>query len=156
MVRLRRERWLTPDGRTVVAPMPAGVTGHFGPELRRFVPAQYACKDYRAILTRHGLVQSMSRKGDCWDNAPMESLFGSLKTELVHRTTFPTREVAKRAVFEYLEIFYNRRRRHSGLGFLTPAQAYEQMARIMDSQAQLSQSAVQRITHDNGAAFYGL
>jgi putative transposase len=89
---------------------------------------QYACKDYRAILARHGLVQSMSRKGDCWDNAPMESLFGSLKTELVHRTTFPTREVAKRAVFEYLEIFYNRRRRHSGLGFLTPAQAYEQMA----------------------------
>jgi transposase InsO family protein len=95
---------------------------------RPLEPAQYACKDYRAILARHGLVQSMSRKGDCWDNAPMESLFGSLKTELVHRTTFPTREVAKRAVFEYLEIFYNRRRRHSGLGFLTPAQAYEQMA----------------------------
>jgi transposase InsO family protein len=90
---------------------------------------QYACKDYRAILARHGIVQSMSRKGDCWDNAPMESLFGSLKTELVHRTSFPTREAAKRAVFEYLEIFYNRRRRHSGLGFLTPAQAYEQMAR---------------------------
>ena len=98
--------------------------------LRRPIESgQYACKDYRAILARHGLVQSMSRKGDCWDNAPMESLFGSLKTELVHRTTFPTREAAKRAVFEYLEIFYNRRRRHSGLGFLTPAQAYEQMAR---------------------------
>src|ERR671928_70238 len=89
---------------------------------------QYACKDYRAILARHGLVQSMSRKGDCWDNAPMESFFGSLKTELVHRTDFPTREAARRAIFEYLEAFYNRRRRHSGLGFLTPAQAYEQMA----------------------------
>jgi transposase InsO family protein len=89
---------------------------------------QYACKDYRAILARHGIRQSMSRKGDCWDNAPMESFFGSLKTELVHRTGFPTREAARRAIFEYLEAFYNRRRRHSGLGFLTPAQAYEQMA----------------------------
>ena len=71
----------------------------------------------------------MSRKGNCLDNAPMESFFGSLKTELVHRAAFPTREAARRAIFEYLEIFYNRQRRHSGLGFLTPAQAYEQMAR---------------------------
>jgi putative transposase len=91
---------------------------------------QYACKDYRAILARHGVRQSMSRKGDCWDNAPMESFFGSLKTELVHRTDFPTREAARRAIFEYLEAFYNRRRRHSGLGFLTPAQAYAQMAGV--------------------------
>jgi transposase InsO family protein len=91
---------------------------------------QYACKDYRAILARHGIRQSMSRKGDCWDNAPMESFFGSLKTELVHRTDFPTREAARRAIFEYLEAFYNRRRRHSGLGFLTPAQAYAQMAGV--------------------------
>jgi transposase InsO family protein len=87
-----------------------------------------ACKDYRAILARHGITQSMSRKGDCWDNAPMESFFGTLKSELVHRTTFPTREAARRAIFEYVEAFYNRRRRHSGLGFLTPAQAYAQMA----------------------------
>src|SRR3954471_25029938 len=92
--------------------------------------AQYACKDYRAILARHGVRQSMSRKGDCWDNAPMESFFGSLKTELVHRTDFPTREAARRAIFEYVEAFYNRRRRHSGLGFLTPAQAYAQMAGV--------------------------
>jgi len=91
--------------------------------------AQYASKPYRAILARHGITQSMSRKGDCLDNAPMESFFGSLKNELVHRTTFPTREAARRAIFEYVEAFYNRRRRHSGLGFLTPAQAYEQMAR---------------------------
>ena len=62
-------------------------------------------------------------------NAPTESFFGSLKTELVHRTAFPTKETARRAIFEYVEAFYNRRRRHSGLGFLTPAQAYEQMAR---------------------------
>jgi putative transposase len=91
--------------------------------------AQYACKDYRAILARHGITRSMSRKGNCYDNAPMESFFGSLKSELVHRTSFPTREAARRAIFEYVEAFYNRRRRHSGLGFLTPAQAYEQMAR---------------------------
>jgi transposase InsO family protein len=95
---------------------------------RPLEPAQYASRPYRAILARHGLVQSMSREGDCYDNAPMESFFGSLKTELVHRTGFPTREAARRAIFEYVETFYNRRRRHSGLGFLTPAQAYEQMA----------------------------
>jgi transposase InsO family protein len=89
---------------------------------------QYASRPYRAILARHGIVQSMSRKGNCLDNAPMESFFGSLKNELVHRTTFPTREAARRAIFEYVEAFYNRRRRHSGLGFLTPAQAHEQMA----------------------------
>jgi putative transposase len=95
---------------------------------RPLEPAQYASKPYRAILARHGITQSMSRKGDCLDNAPMESFFGSLKNELVHRTTFPTREAARRAIFEYVEAFYNRRRRHSGLGFLTPAQAHEQMA----------------------------
>jgi putative transposase len=90
---------------------------------------QYASEPYRAILARHGFRGSMSRRGNCLDNAPMESFFGSLKNELVHRTTFPTREAARRAIFEYVESFYNRRRRHSGLGFLTPAQAYEQMAR---------------------------
>ena len=90
---------------------------------------QYASGPYRKVLGRHGIRQSMSRKGDCYDNAPMESFFGTLKTELVYRTSFPTREAAKRAIFEYVEAFYNRRRRHSGLGFLTPAQAYSQMVR---------------------------
>ncbi len=90
---------------------------------------QHASEPYQAILARHGLRCSMSRRGNCLDNAPIESFFGSLKTELVHRTTFPTRVAARCAIFEYLESFYNRRRRHSGLGFLTPAQAYEQMAR---------------------------
>jgi putative transposase len=90
---------------------------------------QYACGEYQKILARHGLRCSMSRRGNCYDNSPMESFFGSLKNELVHRTTFPTRAAARRALFEYLEIFYNRRRRHSGIGFLTPAQAYEQMAK---------------------------
>jgi putative transposase len=59
----------------------------------------------------------------------MESFFGSMKNELVHRTSFPTKEAARRALFEYIEIFYNRRRRHSGVGYLTPARAYEQMAK---------------------------
>ena len=96
---------------------------------RPFDSTQYASGPYRATLARHGITQSMSRKGDCLDNAPMESFFGTLKTELVHRTTFPTREAARRAIFAYVEGFYNRRRRHSGVGFLTPAQAYAQMAR---------------------------
>jgi putative transposase len=90
---------------------------------------QYASEPYQAILARHGFRGSMSRRGNCLDNAPMESFFGSLKNELVHRAAFPTREAAKRAVFGYVESFYDRRRRHSALGFLTPAQAYEQMAR---------------------------
>jgi putative transposase len=59
----------------------------------------------------------------------MESFFGSLKSELVHRTSFPTKEAARRALFESIEIYYNRRRRHSGVGYLTPARAYEQMAK---------------------------
>jgi len=90
---------------------------------------QYACGEYQKLLARHGLRCSMSRRGNCYDNAPMESFFGSLKTELVHRTTFPTKAAARQALFDYVEIFYNRRRRHSGVGFLTPAQAYEQMAK---------------------------
>jgi putative transposase len=95
---------------------------------RPLEPALYASGPYRKVLGRHGIRQSMSRKGDCYDNAPTEGLFGTPKTELVHRTSFPTREAARRAIFEYVEAFYNRRRRHSGLGFSTPAQAYEQMA----------------------------
>ena len=70
---------------------------------------------------------SMSRKGNCLDNAPMESFFGSLKTELVHRTRFSTRREAKAALFEYIEIFYNQRRRHSSIGYRTPAQARRDM-----------------------------
>ena len=69
----------------------------------------------------------MSRKGDCYDNAPMESFFSSIKTELVHRTQFRTRREAKAALFEYIEIFYNRKRRHSGIDYRTPAQAHAEM-----------------------------
>lgn len=88
---------------------------------------QYACGAYRKILDRHGIRASMSGTGDCYDNAPMESFFGALKTERVHRTRFRTRREAKAALFEYIEIFYNRRRRHSGIGYRTPAQAYAEM-----------------------------
>jgi transposase InsO family protein len=64
----------------------------------------------------------MSRKGDCWDNAPMESFFHTLKTELVHHRKYQTRGEAKADLFEYIEVFYNRSRRHSALGYLTPAE----------------------------------
>ena len=88
---------------------------------------QYACGDYRNILSRHGIKASMSRKGCCLANAPMESFFGSLKSELVHRTRFRTRAEAKAALFEYIEIFYNRRRVHSSIGYRTPVRARQAM-----------------------------
>lgn len=81
---------------------------------------QYACGDYRALLDRHGLIPSMSRKGDVWDNAPKESFFGTLKGELVQHWGRPAREQARRQVFEYIEVFYNRQRLHSSLGYLPP------------------------------------
>lgn len=88
---------------------------------------QYACVDYRKILKRNRMKASMSRKGNCWDNAPMESFFSSLKTECVHRHHFKTRKQAKAALFEYIEIFYNRRRLHSAIGYKTPMEAYLEM-----------------------------
>ena len=84
---------------------------------------QYACGEYQKLLDLHGMTASMSRKGNCLDNAPMESFFGALKTEMVHRTRFRTRREARAALFEYIEIFYNRQRRHSSIGYRTPAQA---------------------------------
>ena len=93
--------------------------------------AQYAAEPYRKVLGRHGIRQSMSRRGNCLDNAPMESFFASLKKEHVHRVRFRTRAEAKAAVFEYVEIFYNRRRLHSGLGYRTPAEARGDMEAIV-------------------------
>jgi len=89
--------------------------------------SQYASAHYQALLARHGLTCSMSRKADCWDNAPMESFFASLKKELVHGADFATRAEARAAIFEYIEVFYNNQRRHSSLGYLSPAE-YEQSA----------------------------
>lgn len=83
---------------------------------------QYAAHRYRARLRQHGMLCSMSRKGDCWDNAPMESFFASLKRELVEGAEYATRDEARAEVFVYLEGFYNQRRRHSSLGYLTPEQ----------------------------------
>jgi transposase InsO family protein len=91
---------------------------------------QYASEPYRAVLERHGITQSMSRRGNCLDNAPMESFFASLKAEHVHQVRFRTREEAKAAVFEYIEIFYNRQRLHSAIGYRTPAEARVSMEGI--------------------------
>jgi len=83
-------------------------------------PEQYASSDYRAVLDAHGVVMSMSRRGNCWDNAVAESFFSTLKIELAHEADWATHADAYHAVFEYLEIFYNWQRRHSVLGYLSP------------------------------------
>ena len=82
----------------------------------------YASGDYQELLAQHGLRGSMSRRGDCWDNAVAESFFATLKIELVYQVQWPTRAAARTAIFEYLELFYNRRRRHSSLGYRSPAE----------------------------------
>lgn len=83
---------------------------------------QYASEHYQNLLRKHDITCSMSRKANCWDNAPMESFFATLKKELVHHHRYQTRDEARRSLFEYIEIFYNRVRRHSALGYLSPAQ----------------------------------
>ncbi len=82
--------------------------------------SQYAGNDFKAILTGNEFVGSMSRKGDCWDNAVAESFFHTLKVELIHRMRFATREQAKRMIFEYIVMYYNCKRAHSTLGYLSP------------------------------------
>jgi transposase InsO family protein len=87
--------------------------------------SQYASDHYQALLAGHGITCSRSRRADCWDNAPMESCFASLKEELAHGADFATRAEARAAIVEYIEVFYNTRRRHSSLGYVSPAE-YEQ------------------------------
>ena len=87
--------------------------------------SQYCSHEYRTILDRFGLTASMSRKGNCYDNAPMESFWGTLKQELIHHRRYRTRQEAIQDITEYIEIFYNRQRRQARLGFLSPA-VYEQ------------------------------
>lgn len=82
--------------------------------------SQYSSKEYREIIQSRGMQQSMSAKGDCYDNAPTESFFKTLKVEEVERCTFKTRAEAARTIFQYIEIFYNRERLHSTLGYLSP------------------------------------
>lgn len=81
---------------------------------------QYACGDYQQRLKQHGLDCSMSRTGNCYDNAAMESFWSTLKTELVYHSKFATREAARNAIFEFIEVFYNRERRHSSIGYVSP------------------------------------
>lgn len=84
--------------------------------------SQYASEDYQRLLETYGMRASMSRKGDCWDNAPMESFFATLKGELVEEADYQTRDQARADVFQYIEGFYNKRRLHSALGYITPEQ----------------------------------
>ena len=88
--------------------------------------SQYCSRDYQDLLGQFGMVVSMSRKGNCWDNAPMESFWGMLKTELVHHRRFATREQARQEITEYIEIFYNRQRKQARLGYLSPASFMQQ------------------------------
>jgi transposase InsO family protein len=83
--------------------------------------SQYCATDYRKLLEQFGMKASMSRRGNCYDNAPMESFWGSLKNELVHHCRYATRAEAEASIQEYIEIFYNRQRRHSRLGYIAPA-----------------------------------
>ena len=89
--------------------------------------SQYACHDYQKLLSQHGFVCSMSRKGNCWDNAVVERFFRSLKTERTDHVLYGTRKEAKKDVFHYIELFYNKWRKHSYLGYVSPIQ-YENLA----------------------------
>lgn len=87
--------------------------------------SQSASENFQQLLHENRIECSMSRKGDCWDNAAMESFFHSLKTECVHYQRYLTRDEARKSVFDYIEVFYNRQRKHSYLGYKSPEQ-YEQ------------------------------
>ena len=94
--------------------------------------SQYTSAEFRKLLQRHGVRQSLSRPRQCWDNAVAESFFSTLKTELVYRQPLPTRVAARQAVFEYIEVFYNRKRIHSALGYRSPAD-YERSLQTRDA-----------------------
>jgi transposase InsO family protein len=94
--------------------------------------SQYGADSYRQLLAQHEIQPSMSRKGNCWDNAVAESFFHTLKTELIYLEDFETHEDAQTAVFEYIEVFYNRQRCHSATGYLAPL-AYEQTLKTQES-----------------------
>ncbi len=91
--------------------------------------SQYASDDYQALVPHYQICCSMSRTGNCYDNAPMESFFGTLKTELVHHCHYQTKAEAKTDIFEYIEVFYNRVRRHSALSYQSPVN-FEKLAFI--------------------------
>lgn len=84
--------------------------------------SQYASEEFQKLLREYGVQCSMSGKGNCYDNAVAESFFGTLKKELIYFEDYKTRDEAKRSIFEYIEIFYNRKRRHSSLGYKSPVE----------------------------------
>jgi putative transposase len=96
---------------------------------------QYTSAEYRELLENYKILPSVGRTGVCWDNALAESFFASLKNEMVHRTVFPTRRHARRAVAHYIEVWYNRRRLHSGLGYRTPQEVYDEFIATPVNQA---------------------
>jgi transposase InsO family protein len=89
--------------------------------------SQYTAGDYQAELAAYGMIASMSRKGDCYDNAVAESFFSTLEFELLMKSDWHTRGEARRAIFRYIETWYNRKRRHSTLGYVSPAVYEEQL-----------------------------
>ena len=92
--------------------------------------SQYASRDFKYILKQHGFIQSMSAKGYCYDNAYAESFFHTLKVELIYTETYQTRNCAHSSIFEYIELYYNRKRKHSGLGYKTPVAFEKEFFRI--------------------------
>jgi transposase InsO family protein len=90
--------------------------------------SQYAAGVFQDLLREYGMTCSMSRKGNCWDNAPTESWFGSFKNERIHGESLVGQQMMRERVFEYIEVFYNRKRKHSALGYLSPTQYLSQWA----------------------------
>ena len=97
--------------------------------------SQYTSGEFRGLLAKHELTQSLSRPRQCWDNAVAESFFSTLKEELIYRGSWPTRVAARRAIFEYVEVFYNRQRLHSSLGYLSPVDYEERQRDLRTEQA---------------------
>lgn len=96
---------------------------------------QYTSGEFRELLADHQIVASLSRPGQCWDNAVAESFFSTLKEELIYRGSWPTRAAARRAIFEYVEVFYNRQRMHSALGYLSPVDYEARCRDLKEAQA---------------------
>jgi putative transposase len=116
--------------------------------------SQYASGDYQKRLKEVGIVCSMSRRGNCWDNAPTESFFAGLKKEMVYRTRFETRDQARSAVFSWIEVWYNRKRRHSTLGYLSP-EAFERKHQQQQAAAIAAQaSSLSEPSRDASGASY--
>ena len=119
---IRRSRIPGTSGLTSPSPFPGRELFHSDQG------SQYASRKFRQRLWRYRMTQSMSRRGNCWDNAPMESFFHTLKTERVHHRVYATRDQARRDLFGYIEGFYNPRRLHSSLGYISPAEAERRAA----------------------------